>query len=279
MKRTVKRRVARLLRQSPRTPAPASASPSQWKWFGDEAPSVLVAGHSHRNAYSSAVAEGLAPGAAVLIPAGPVDPAAPLQVDGKYWQEACRAPGRVLAVVWNGNQHNWHFLFPFEQPFRLHDCGEHGTVVPASMISAFFEPSLAGMDLRERLRVDSVRAEHTAILGTPPPKAEEEIRTGLQREPLLLEAVAAAGESVDTIPITSVALRVGLWKILQGDLAAWAARLGAVFVPVPASAQTADGCLKPEYSVGDSSHANGAFGALMLGEIESALAQAEVVRA
>jgi hypothetical protein len=250
------------------------SSEEQWEWWGDANASVFVAGHSHRWSYRAAFGDGLASGVAVLLPKGPVDSSARARPDRTYWRTACGAPGRVLALVWGGNQQNMHFMFEFDEPLRLHDSGEPGTVVPASMISAFWERSLAGMEAN----VTSVRAEHLVLLGTPPPKTDKEIRAGLAREPRLLELVAAAGESVDTVRITPTAVRVGLWKILQADLEAQAARIGAVFVPVPASAQTADGCLKPEYSVGDASHANGAFGALMLGEIEAALAQAEVAR-
>lgn len=252
------------------------SSESRWAWAGDANGSIRVAGHSHRGAYSAAVNEGLALGVAVLVPRPPVDLAAVPQPDNGYWRVACAAPGRVLAVVWNGNQFNRHFLFDFDEPLRLHDSREPGTVVPAAMISAFWEPSVAGIDVN----VKSVQAEHTVLLGTPPPKTEEEIRAGLAREPRLLRAVGANGESADTIRTTPTDVRVGLWKILQGDLEARAARIGATFVPVPASAQTPDGCLKPEYSGGgDASHANGAFGALMLGEVEAALAEAEVARA
>ncbi len=215
-----------------------------------------------------AVAEGLTEEVAVLMPGEPVDPSAPPRPeDGAYWRTAREAPGRVLAVIWSGNQHNRHFIFEFDEPFRLHDCGESGPVVPDAMISARWEPFLVGMEAN----VKSVQAEHLVLMGTPPPKREEEIRAGLAGEPRLLELIAAAGETPDTIRVTPTELRVGLWKILQHDLAAWAARIGATFVPVPASAQTADGCLKPEYSMADSSHANGAFGALMLDEIEAAL--------
>jgi len=263
----------RFLRSRGRRVQSCEPQERQWEWWGDANASVFVAGHSNRWAYRAAFDHGLASGVAVLVPKEPVDPSAPPpQPDRTYWRTACSAPGRVLAVVWSGNQQNMHFMFEFDEPLRLHDSGEAGTVVPASMISAFWEPSIAGMDVH----VTSVRAEHLLVLGTPPPKTEEEIRAGLTREPKLLGVLAAAGESVDTIRITPTAVRVGLWKILQADYEARAVRIGAVFVPVPASAQTADGCLKPEYSVGDSSHANAAFGALMLGEIEAALASAEV---
>jgi len=265
------RRFVPTLPSRKRLAASLSNSKKQWEWSGAADASVFVAGHSHRGAYRAAINEGLASGVAVLLPKGPVDPSVPDEPDGPYWRTACRTPGRVLAVVWNGNQHNRHFMFEFDEPLRLHDCGEVGTVVPASMISAFWEPSLTRMDVILR----SVSAEHLVLLGTPPPKTDEEIRAGLRFAPVLLQAIAAAGESADTIRITPAALRVGLWKILQGDLEARAARIGAIFVPVPASAQTPDGCLKPEYSVGDSSHANGAFGALMLSEIDAAVAQVE----
>ena len=255
---------------------PSTPSESQWAWVGDANPSVLVAGHSHRNAYSAAIAGGLTSpgvGVAVLVARGPVDRSTPPQPDETYWHAACDTPGRVLAVVWQGNQHNARFLFGRE-PFRLHDCGEIGRVVPASLVSAVWEPSLDEIDAA----VAPARAEHVVLLGTPPPKTDEAIRAGLPFSPAF-RPLAAAGESADAIRITPAALRVALWKILQDDLEARAARIGAVFVPVPASAQTADGCLKPEYSLErDISHANGAFGAMMLGEIEASLARAEVPR-
>ncbi len=254
-------------------------SPEQrWVWVGDANPSILVAGHSHRSAYRDAIAAGLTSAGtrvAVLGPEGPVDPSAPPPAEDRtYWSAACDAPGQVLAVVWTGNQHNKHFLFEFDEPLRLHDSAEPGRVVPASMISALWESELAGIEIR----VPSARAEHFVFVGTPPPKAEEDIRAGLRGEPRLLRAVAAAGESVDTIRITPASVRVGLWKILQNDLEERAARVGATFVPVPDTAKTADGCLRPEYSAGDSSHANAAFGALMLREIEAAVVQEEAAR-
>ena len=243
---------------------------TQSEWRGDPHASTLVAGHSHRAAYVAAIGEQRTAGTAVLLP----EAGASLDADAAYFRAACSAPVRVLAVVWTGNQHNRHFLFSLDEPFRLHDAGESGTVVPAAMISGLWEPYFAGMERNVR----AVQAEHTVLLGTPPPKADEEIRAGLRHEPRLLDALTAAGESADTIAITPAALRVGLWEIMQDDYEAWAARIGAVFVPVPASARTADGCLKPEYSAGDSSHANGAFAALMLGEIEAALPPAGASR-
>ena len=258
---------ARSLAKEPR------ASKQQWEWSGDGNASIRVAGHSHNSAYVMAIGKGLVAGVAVLRPGSQFDPSARPVVDAAYWRIACGAQSRVLAVAWNGNQQNLHFLFDFEEPLRLHNCGEQGTVVPASMISAFWEKTLVELEQFK----GSVHAEQFVLLGTPPPKSEEAVRAALTRgrEPRLFEAAAAAGESVETIRITPTAVRVGLWTILQGDLEAWAARIGAIFVPVPASAHNADGCLKPEYSYPDVSHANGEFGALMLGEIEAALARTE----
>lgn len=250
--------------------------PIRWEWAGDPDATVLIAGHSHRAAFTMAVDEGLSPGVAVLGPGPEVDPSTvPQRMDPTYWRFACDTEGRVLAVVWNGNQHTYHFLFDSGEPFRLHDSGQLGTVVPASMISAFWEQSLLGLEEFQ----GSVRAEHFVLLGTPPPKSEEDIRAGLMHSPVLLRVIAAAGESAETIRITPTPVRVRLWAILQRDLEAWAARLGAIFVPVPSSARAVDGCLKSEYSGQDASHANGAFGALMVGEIEAALAEVEAPRA
>jgi hypothetical protein len=162
-------------------------------------------------------------------------------------------------------------LFDFDEPLRLYDCGDVGTVVPASMVSAIWSSTFDGIDA-----VASTRAEHVVLLGTPPPKSDEEIRAGLPHSPYFVRALATTGASADTIRITPAAVRVGLWKIFQDDLERQAARLGVGWVPVPPIAQTADGCLKPEYSAGDVSHANAEFAALMLGEIEAAVAHAEL---
>jgi len=243
----------------------------EWEWWGDADASVLVAGHSHRESYRRAIAEGLtSTGAAVavLVLGGSYDPAAMPNPDDTYWRLACAAQGRVLAVPWQGNQYNTHFLFGFDEPFRLHDRGESGMVVPASMLSAIWRRSFEGIDGA----VASARAEHVVLIGTPPPKSDEAVREGLPHSPFFVRALARVGESVDTIRITPAAVRVGLWKILQDDLEQEAARIGAVFVPVPLTAQTADGCLKPEYAWPDVSHANAAFAALMLREIEAAVA-------
>jgi hypothetical protein len=242
----------------------------QWEWSGDANATVLVAGYSHREAYRHAIARGLAStgaGAAVLASKGAGD-ADLLRPNGSYWRTACAAPGRVLAVTWKGNQANRDFLFSAEEPLRLHDCGDVGTVVPKSMVSAHWRSSFDGIDA-----VADARAEHVVLLGTPPPKSDEATRAGVPHSPFFVRALAAAGASADTIQITPAAVRVGLWKILQDDLEQQAARIGVGFVPVPPIAQEADGCLKPEYSGGDISHANAAFAALMLGEIEAEAAR------
>jgi hypothetical protein len=241
----------------------------QWEWLGDAKASVLIAGHSHREAYRSAVAEGRTPAGtrvAVLSPEGPFDPSKPPELDDTYWRAACSARGRVLVVVWNGNQHNAHFMLEIGAPLRLYDCGEVGQVVPVSTFSAFWEGSFDGIEA-----VASSRAEHVVVVGTPPPNPDEKIRAALPHSVYFVQALAAAGESLETVPITPAAVRVGLWKILQADLEEWAARIDAVFVPVPDIARTADGCLRSEYAAKDATHANGAFGALMLGEIEKAV--------
>ncbi len=244
----------------------------QWEWEGDASASILVAGHSHRDAFRSAIAGGFTadgPGAAILVARGPVDPAAPPKQDDTYWRAACAAEGRVLAVTWKGNQVNTHFLFESDEPFRLSNSGESGKVVPASMISAAWKGAFDGLDAA----VANARAEHVVLIGNPPPKPDEEVRASLPDSPYFVRAMAAAGESPDTIRITPAAVRVGLWKILQDDYAQQAARIGAVFVPVPDTVQTSDGCLKPEYSGRDVTHANGVFGALMLREIEATVRQ------
>ena len=103
------------------------------------------------------------------------------------------------------------------------------------------------------------------VLGTPPPKKDSEaLRRKLEREPFFLDWAAAIGQDVATIKITEPLVRLKLWHLLQDMFRAEAQKVGAVFVPVPAETLDDEGYLKPEYSADDVTHANEAYGALML---------------
>ena len=71
--------------------------------------------------------------------------------------------------------------------------------------------------------------------------------------------------------VAPACLRLKLWFLLQQMMRETAERLAIEFWPVSASAMTEEGYLRPEYWAPDATHANGAYGALMLDEYEKRL--------
>lgn len=241
----------------------AARAAAEWEWLGAGQPRVAVAGHSHRAAYRAAIREGLVTWATTLEPTPPKVGALSVP-DPLYWYAAVHYRVEVLALAWLGNQHHQHFLLEQGTPLRLYDTQDgSGQIVPRTAISAIWANTLEGLPTL----IGEANARRVVVVGTPPPKPDEQIRAVLVRRGHLQFANAVNG-AVDPAPammsITPGSTRVGLWRILQSDLRRTAEEAGASFVPVPDAAMTAEGYLRDEFSADDPSHANGAFGALML---------------
>lgn len=200
-----------------------------------------------------------------------------------YWDAARRAAGgRVIVIVWQGNQHLSRFLVAGE-PFRLCEGGGGGEPkaaddidevpwVPVSMVEATFETSL--VPLGELLSSLSA-ARQLLVVGTPPPKPDHVVRAALADEWALAKIVRDHGYEPDTVPLSPLPLRLALWRVLQRCVAAWATEAGATFVSVPQQAISTDGCLREEYWYADASHANAAYGSLVWSAVLSAAGRRE----
>jgi hypothetical protein len=104
-----------------------------------------------------------------------------------------------------------------------------------------------------------------ALLGTPPPKKDnEKLRGLLTREPVFVAIAAAHNATPETIEITDPYVRLKLWYLLQDMFREAAAKFGGVYVPVPAETQDRDGFLREEFWAADVTHANSDYGRLML---------------
>ncbi|GAB5375153.1 MAG: hypothetical protein AcusKO_16150 [Acuticoccus sp.] len=78
--------------------------------------------------------------------------------------------------------------------------------------------------------------------------------------PAVIEEVLHRGASPD-------ALRAQLYRIQTATMQKMAAELGAIFVGQTSGVETEDGFLRPEFETDDTTHANAAYGAVMLDEI------------
>jgi hypothetical protein len=189
---------------------------------------------------------------------------ASVPADDSYWPQLAAA-GTTTAIVWGGNQHNVTFLLS-GVPVTIVGARAtttppvEGRVVPYRMVMALWRPSLEGL-------ADFVDGHpdpgSVVVVGTPPPKPEEQVRVGISVEPFFVEMLASEGFTPETAPVTTAATRVAAWEALQDAMEEIATRAGARFLAVPASARTAEGTLRPEYCEADATHANPAYGVLM----------------
>lgn len=188
--------------------------------------------------------------------------------------EACERarqlqPDDVMAISIAGTLHNVLGLLQHDQPFDSFTRGETTTpaegrvVVPENalwdMFKGMTDPTKKIVALRGNARC---LVYH---LATPPPKEDGEFitaRVARYRDRLVAEA-----------GVNPAATRLKLWKLEMRVVTQLCAEWGMHLVHPPAEAQTPEGFLKPEYYGDDATHANTAYGELVLRQLE-ALAQA-----
>lgn len=187
-----------------------------------------------------------------------------------YWDGLAElAIGADVGIVWNGNEHNVLYFFEAEAPFDF--LSEH---VRKMNPSAQMKSKTAIRDSFQQFGFDKLDAvlkrlatagvNRIALIGTPPPKGDDEaLRVLLQNETFFVDRVAQLGQSLETVPITDPYVRLKLWYLLQDMKAEVARTRGLMFIPVPKEVQDADGFLKREYWASDVTHANPAYGNVM----------------
>jgi hypothetical protein len=201
----------------------------------------------------------------------------PRQFDN-YWAAAQEhAEGRMIAVFWGGNVHLSSYLFA---PTPLFDfvasdnpdlpLDETATIVPEEAIRVFFARQIQGQIQLLKNRVEALKSIAVKVLvsGTPPPKEDDTfIRGRFATEPHFGRVAAQMGLKPGEVPLSPPLLRLKLWMALQGLLRDMADETETVFVPVPASTQTGLGFLHPSFYANDVTHANQAYGNVMLAEL------------
>ncbi len=169
----------------------------------------------------------------------------------------------VVSAI-GGNQHSVFGLvqhpigFDFEAPERpdlpLLQAHEQ---IPYRVLWDQFESGLRG---RDGAHIERLRAHTLArIVHLAPPAPKEDADHILRRHELDFTKAGILERGV-----TAASVRLKLWRlqisVLQQLCTEWQVQL----MPVPAASLTADGYLKPEYYAEDATHANPAYGALVL---------------
>lgn len=195
-----------------------------------------------------------------------------------YWDAAVELAKTIrVAVCWQGNQ---HALFMFlERPFDFALASHPGLVVdqgvdlvPEMQLREVFQPSFSDLEIVLTRMLDT-GGQRPMVLGTPPPKADNEaIRRGMRVHADFFSKLASdRGLDPEKAQLAPPCLRLKLWLLLQQMTRETAERLAVEFWPVSASAMTEERYLRPEYWAEDATHANAAYGALMLDEYEKRL--------
>ena len=240
---------------------------------------LLIAGHSHTVAL---VGPGLAPAPEVQAVSGRsnlLHLAGPWPRDTVYFAHLIHEAANVTsAVLFGGNEHNAHFLFQTERRFDFVPSNDPGSafdpdaeLVPKAMIRAKYALTLSTLaftlgKMRKR------PGARVAVIGTPPPKADQDyLREILATEPDLVARAAATGIDLRKVEISSYALRFKLWSLLQDCLRRIAEAEDCRFVRVPETVYTVDDGLGRAYWAPDLSHANDAYGEIMLGHVRREL--------
>lgn len=196
-----------------------------------------------------------------------------------YWDAAVKLTKTFrIAVCWQGNQHIAHFMF-LEKRFDFALASHPGLVVdqgvelvPELQVREVFQPHISYLE-NVLTRMLNIGGQRPIILGTPPPKSDNEaIRRGMQfHADLFTQLASDLCLDPEKALLAPAFLRLKLWFLLQQMMRETAERLALEFWPVSASAMTDEGYLRPEYWAEDATHANAAYGALMLDEYEKRL--------
>lgn len=191
-----------------------------------------------------------------------------------YWDALVQAaPGRDVVLVWGGNEHNMAYFFQAAYEFdflskQVKKLIPGYQIMPQGRIrQRFLDLGIADLGpMLERLR--AAGAASVRVLGTPPPKRDNEaLRAMLESEPFFVAWAGQIGQDLANIHITLPHIRLKLWFLLQDLIAGIAAKANVPFLPVPAEAQDDEGFLRTDYWHPDVTHANHEYGALMLRKV------------
>jgi len=239
---------------------------------------IIIAGHSHTFALVGGGDDTPTPH---LLPVDGYDNVFALHSrwprPGDYWSTLIgHAAGNAVALVWAGNTHNVLFLLEQNPPIdficrQLPDLPlqEGAVVVPESLIRAkFLSDNLELPHVLEALKAQV--NSRIAVVATPPPNPDNDHLMSLLADELQF-MIKPPGFSEERLKLTSPVIRLKLWRLLQDLYEDEATKAGVEFIPVPDTVTDADGFLKPEFWAGDVTHANSAYGQVMLAHVAATL--------
>ncbi|MBC7803467.1 MAG: hypothetical protein H7Y16_06270 [Candidatus Parcubacteria bacterium] len=179
------------------------------------------------------------------------------------------APDDLVASAIGGNQHSVFGLIQHSVPFDVFEPGdetatisEDARCIPQGILWDFFEGKLRESDGPRIVQLR--RAARCAVCHiVPPPPKRDEAHILRHQETHFIEA------GIREKGVSPAALRLKLWRLQLRVLRKLCEDWEVGLLPPPPEALCAEGFLKPEYYAGDSTHANQAYGRLVLLQLDS----------
>lgn len=254
---------------------------AQWLTTGAQRPAVLIVGHSHILAPLSGYPDLSEEDRSRFAFLWSEDRTRWPKCSDEYWEFAAQHAAPSIAIIWNGNQHNAHFLLEFDRPIRLAGTRHEQPGVrdghDAVVVSETTFEELWKADLVEMKRVIGLLSgqKRCFVLGTPPPKDAHEIEALLFTDPFFVQRATEIGKPVNELRVSPNEFRIALWRQIQAGMHAAAQELGVDFVGVPPTCLTAGGLLPAGFGAPDATHANGRYGIELLRALSSRLEQSK----
>ena len=208
-----------------------------------------------------------------------------------YWDDLCSvAPGRLVGISWGGAEYVGLFFFAQLPYFDVllpdyedEKIDESRLIVPYRMAREVFQSSMPTLDALV-VKLKSIEGCVPFLIGAPPPRGDhdhvqamfeqkhewfEQLANALNTHQKSL-GVRPAFLSISNMKLNPPRLRYKLWLVSQMLQQEIAKAQGIPFVSSPPETLDADGYLRPEFAK-DFTHANQAYGGIMLRHIKSQL--------
>lgn len=172
----------------------------------------------------------------------------------------------VLSMI-GGNQ---HAVFSTIQHPRHFDFFEPGSVsgiekgaeaVPYRMLLDFFSSGIHNNDGKSLKALKNSTQARVVHVIPPPPKGDNAF-INQHHESLFVD------RGIETHGTSSPSLRMKFWRLQTLVLRRLCAKINVEVILPPSKATDADGFLAPDYYANDATHANAAYGELILRQIE-----------
>lgn len=180
-------------------------------------------------------------------------------------------PGNLLALVIRGNHYNTLGLMQHPQPFDfllpgLEQPSDNVELIPCSLMRDFFASTLTSGYGKIYAKLAQASSAPVVCLEVPAPKKDAaHIMKGAE------SYFVARG--ITEVGVTPASIRLKLWSFQQEALQAFCAERGIRYLPSPSGTRDPEGFLERAYYAPDATHANAAYGALVLRQLEELVMQ------